>query len=458
MSGHRQSPEARSTRQTTTVRFRASELCRILDASLAGFDVDIDGATQDSRSLAPGMLFVPLVAERDGHDFIADAAANGAAAYLSERPRRADVAATAIIVADTAAALRVIGTNARHRLTGQVIAITGSVGKTSTKDLCAAAFGARWRTHASAKSFNNEIGVPLTLCNAPDDCEAAVVEMGARGLGHIAELCAIAAPTTAIVTLVGAAHLELFGDIDTVARAKGEIVESLPGSGLAVLNADDERVLAMRSRTTARVLTYGRLGEVRARDVVLDSELRPRFVVDTPWGSATVVLGARGAHNVTNALAAIGAAVAAGAPLEAVAAALGRPALSAWRMEVSRAPNGLLVINDAYNANPVSMRAALDALAAVTAVRRIAVLGPMAELGEGSVAAHRAAGAHAARLGIEVVAVATPHYGAMPVADADAALRALGAFGLGPNDAVLVKASRVNGLEGVAAALLDGGR
>ncbi len=440
------------------MRFRASELCRILDASLAGFDVDIEGAAQDSRSLAPGMLFVPLVAERDGHDFIADAAANGAAAYLSERPPRTDLDATAIIVADTAAALRAIGAHARRRLTGQVIAITGSVGKTSTKDLCAAAFGARWRTHASAKSFNNEIGVPLTLCNAPDDCEAAVVEMGARGVGHIAALCAIAAPTTAIVTVVGAAHLELFGDVDTIARAKGEIVESLPDSGLAVLNADDERVLAMRSRTTARVLTYGRLGDVRARDVVLDSEVRPRFVVDTPWGSATVVLGARGAHNVTNALAAIGAAVAAGAPLEAVAAALAQPALSPWRMEISRAPNGLLVINDAYNANPLSMHAALDALAAVSAARRIAVLGPMAELGEGSAAAHRAAGAHAARLGVEVVAVAAPHYGGMSVADADAALRALGALGLGPNDAVLVKASRVSGLERVAAALLDGGR
>ena len=382
--------------------------------------------------------------------------ANGAPAYLTQREPDVAVAATALVVADTAQALRRLGALARHRLTGQVVAITGSVGKTSTKDLCAAAFGAHWRTHASEKSFNNEIGVPLTLANAPDDAEAVVIEMGARGIGHIAELCAIASPRTAIVTTVGAAHLELFGDLDAVARAKGEIVESLPADGLAVLNADDDRVHAMRTRTAAQVITFGDIGDVRAREVVLDTELRPRFTVDTPWGSALVALGARGAHNVSNALAAIAAAVGCGAPLDAVADALAHPRLSPWRMELDRAASGLVVINDAYNANPVSMRAALDALVALPAVRRIAVLGPMAELGPGSADEHRAVAAHARAVGIEVISVGVEHYGGTVVEDIDEALAVLASRALGASDAVLVKASRVGGLEKLASSLLAG--
>ena len=436
------------------MRFHVRDLCNALDATLVGPDAQVDGATQDSRAVAPGMLFVPLVAERDGHDFIAVAVAGGATAYLTARRPNDQVDASALVVDDTAAALRALGAHARGRINGHVIAITGSVGKTSTKDLCAAAFASRWRTHASTKSFNNEIGVPLTLVNAPDDCEAAVVEMGARGIGHIAELCDIAKPTTAIVTVVGAAHLELFGDLAAVARTKGEIVESLPSSGLAVLNADDERVMAMASRTAARVLTYGAEGDIRPRDIVFDDQLRSRFLVDTPWGSASVVLGARGAHNVSNALAAIGAAVASGALLEQVAASLTEPALSPWRMEFAHAPSGLLVINDAYNANPVSMRAALDSLALVRAGRRLAVLGPMAELGAGEIDAHRAVAEHATSLGIEVIAIGTAHYGGAVVDDIAAAQQALAVLDLGPDDAVLVKASRVGGLERLAAALL----
>lgn len=433
-----------------------ASLAPVLDAVLVGDDAEVDGATQDSRALRPGMLFVPIVAERDGHDFLPAAVAAGAGAYLTARRAQPDLAVPALEVDDTARALRALGAHARGRIAGPVVAITGSVGKTSTKDLCAATFGARFRTHASTKSFNNEIGVPLTLVNAPDGTEVAVVEMGARGVGHIASLCEIATPTVAIVTVVGEAHLELFGDLDGVARGKGEIVDRLPAGGLAVLNADDPRVLAMRTRTAADVLTYGHAGEVRAVDVALDGELRPRFVAETPWGRVDVVLGARGAHNVANALAALGAAVHQGVPLADAAAALEHPPLSPWRMEVTRAASGAVILNDAYNANPQSMRAGIDALAALPAARRIAVLGRMAELGPDAAASHREIASHARALGIEVVAVGTEDYGIEPLDDVDAALDALVRRRVGEGDAVLVKASRVAGLERLAAALAGG--
>jgi UDP-N-acetylmuramoyl-tripeptide--D-alanyl-D-alanine ligase len=439
------------------VRFDVRDLLAPLGATQSGPDTVVSGASQDSRAIEPGMLFVPLVADRDGHDFIPAAVAAGSPAYLTARGPVADVAATALEVADTDLALRALGRVARARLTGPVVGITGSVGKTSTKDLCAVAFAAGFRTHASTRSFNNEIGVPLTLVNAPDDTQAAVVEMGARGVGHIAMLCGIASPTVAIVTTVGAAHLETFGDVDGVARAKGELVEAVPSTGLAVLNADDPRVVAMRRRTRAHVLTYGEAGEVRAEDVVLDDELRPSFLARTPWGPAKVRLSVRGLHNVGNALAALAAAVGCGVGLDEAAAALAEARLSPWRMDVQRRDDGLVVINDAYNANPVSMRAALDALAAAPATRRFAALGVMAELGDGTADAHREIAAYAQERGIEVIGVGTAAYGGAVVADVDDAVAALVARGLGAGDAVLVKASRVAGLERAASALLRAG-
>ncbi len=439
------------------MRFDVRDLHSPLGATQSGPDTVVRGASQDSRAIEPGMLFVPLVAERDGHDFVAAAVAAGAPAYLTSRGPVDGVPATALVVDDTELALGALGRFARQRLTGPVVGITGSVGKTSTKDLCAAAFAAGFRTHASTRSFNNEIGVPLTLANAPDDTQAAIVEMGARGAGHIAMLCGIASPTVAIVTAVGAAHLETFGDLDGVARAKGELVEALPSTGLAVLNADDHRVAGMRGRTRAHVLTYGAAGEVRAEDVALDDELRPSFVARTPWGPAEVRLAVRGLHNVANALAALGAAVGCGVEPDAAAAALGGARLSPWRMDVQRRADGLVVINDAYNANPVSMRAALDSLAAVPATRRFAALGVMAELGDGAAAAHREIAAYARERGVEVVGVGTDAYDGVAVAGADEAVALLVARGLGAGDAVLVKASRVARLERAASALLQAG-
>jgi UDP-N-acetylmuramoyl-tripeptide--D-alanyl-D-alanine ligase len=439
--------------ETAAMQFRAAEIAVIADGAVIGDDVVVDGATNDSRALVPGQLFVAIVAARDGHDFVGAAVAAGAPAYLSERGAFAGVDATAVLVDSTVAALADLGRAARDRLRGAVIGITGSVGKTSTKDLIAAALAPARRTSASEKSFNNELGVPLTLVNAPADVEAVVVEMGARGPGHIAHLCSIARPNIGVVTVVGDAHVEQFGSIEGVAEGKGELIAALPDDGVAVLNAGDPRVAAMASRTRAAILTYGDGGAVAARDVTMHDDLTSSFVADTPWGAVAVALGARGAHNIDNALAALAVAGACGVPLEAAAGGLREPKWSPWRMELHRTSRGTRVINDAYNANPTSMAAALRALAAVAARRRVAVLGVMAELGEGGAAHHRAVRELAESLGIEVIAVAAPAYGAGGVASIDEALDRIGE--VGPDDAILVKGSRVAGLEVLAARLLE---
>jgi UDP-N-acetylmuramoyl-tripeptide--D-alanyl-D-alanine ligase len=354
-------------------------------------------------------------------------------------------------------ALLDLGRGARRRLPDRVVGVTGSVGKTSVKDLLAAALAPTFRVAASAGSFNNEFGVPLTLVNAADDAEAVVVEMGARGPGHVALLCDVAAPTIAVVTQVAAAHTAVMGDLDAIARSKGELVEALPSKGTAVLNAEDPRVAAMAARTSAAVVRFGAGGDVVAEDVRLDDELRPTFRLRTPAGDADVRLGVAGRHQVDNALAAAGAALAAGAPVESVAEGLGAARLSPMRMALGRSPSGAVVLNDAYNANPASMAAALRALAAVPARRRIAFLGTMAELGERAAAEHREVAALAAELGVQVVAVAEPAYGVEVVPDVDAAAARARDLGLGDGDAVLVKASRVARLERLADALLAAG-
>ncbi len=411
---------------------------------LHGPDVEVAGATQDSRELVEGQLFVPVVAERDGHDFIPAALESGAAAYLSNGPTPGG---TAIVVDDTVAALQAIGRHGRNRLgESWVVGITGSVGKTSTKDLVAAIFATAGPTHASARSFNNELGVPLTILNAPDDVASLVVEMGTRGPGQIATLAAIAAPSIGIVTTVGAAHTSEFGSVEAVIEAKGELVESLPLNGFAVLNAEVPGVLAMASRTSAEVITFGRdEGDVHATSVVRNADLTSNFDLQTPWGSASVTLGARGDHNVVNACAAAAAALAAGLSLTNVVTGLARPDLSPWRMELLRTPTGTLVLNDTYNANPLSVEAALRSLVELDASAHVAVLGVMAELGEESDAEHERMAALAAELGVRLISVDAPYGGDDQVPNAfDAATIVLG---LGPDDAVLVKGSRVAELE-----------
>jgi UDP-N-acetylmuramoyl-tripeptide--D-alanyl-D-alanine ligase len=417
-----------------------------------GPDVEFDGASFDSRSTRPGQLFVPIVAERDGHDFIAAAYAGGAAAHLTSVSEPAAHGGTAIHVADTSAALLDLAAHARRTVEAQCVGITGSVGKTSTKDLVAAAIATSRRTVANVRSFNNEQGLPVTILDAPDDTEVFVLEMGMRGFGQITRLCDVARPTVGVVTAVGHAHTELVGGIEGVAKAKGELVEALPADGTAVLNADDHRVVAMAARTEAHVVTYGAAGDVRAVDLELDVHARARFTVESPWGRSQIRLPLSGVHMAANALAAIAVGGVLGVPLDAIAEGLATAELSAMRMELVDVPGGGIVINDAYNANPTSMRAALDSLAAMTAQRRVAVLGAMGELDDPAVG-HREVAEHARQLGVELVAVGTDLYGIAPVDDPVAALGALG-----DGDVVLVKASRAAGLERVVEALRDGGR
>lgn len=431
------------------MQLRTSDLATALGGHLHGPDVVVDGASIDSRSVGPGQLFVPIVAERDGHDFLPAALDAGAAAYLTSRD---PLGGTAIVVPDTLVGLQRAGHLARGRIDGHVVGVTGSVGKTSVKDLLAAVLSRTLRTTANERSFNNEMGVPLTLLGAPDGTEAIVVEMGARDVGHIADLCGIASPTIGIVTRVAAVHTEVFGSIEAVARAKSELVAELPSSGTAILNAGDPRVDAMAIVTDANVVTYGAGGEVRAVGVELDHELRGRYRLHSPWGEVDVELQVRGAHQVDNSLAAAAAALVCGLSLDDVAAGLGDAALSPWRMELATAPSGAVVLNDAYNANPTSVAAALESLAALPAERRTAVLGVMAELGDGADDEHAAIGDLARRLGIRVVAVAAPAYGGHDVSTVDEAVALLEPLQRG--DAVLVKGSRVAGLERLAALLL----
>lgn len=423
------------------MRFTTGEVARATGGRLVGDDLDLDGAAIDSRTLAPGQLFVPIVGDRDGHDFVDPSKGP----YLTSRD---PVGGTAIVVEDTGRALLDLGSWARRRLGDRVVGITGSVGKTTVKDLLASILRNRFVTAASPGNYNNELGLPLTLLNGPEGAEAAVLEMGARGIGHIAMLCEVGRPTIGIVTAVAAVHTEVFGTIDDVARGKSELVAALPRTGTAILNADDARCAAMADVTDARVLTYSVEGaaDLVADAVHFDDELHPTFVARTPWGDVELRVRARGVHQVANALAATGAALAVGATLEDVATGLVRAELSKWRMDLQRARSGALVLNDAYNASPPSMIAALRSLVALPAERHVAFLGTMAELDDAD-AAHREVAEAAESLGVRVVAVNESRYGTEEVESVDAAAVLLE---LGHGDAVLVKGSRVAGLERLA--------
>jgi UDP-N-acetylmuramoyl-tripeptide--D-alanyl-D-alanine ligase len=324
-------------------------------------------------------------------------------------------------------------------------------------------------------SYNNDIGLPLTVLTADEDTRYLVLEMGSRGPGHIARLCGVARPQVGVVLNVGSAHLGEFGSADGIAQAKGELVEALPEDGAAVLNADDPRVLGMAPRTRARVVTTGRGADadVRALDVTLDGSARPRFTLAAGGERHPVELQVVGEHQVANALSAAGAALAVGMGPAAVAAALSAAGpRSRWRMEVDRRSDGVTVVNDAYNANPESMRAALAALAGLPGERRVAVLGGMAELGADAAAEHERLGRDAAAAGVDLlVAVGADAVGIADGATAAgrrageesvhvpdrAAARALLVRTLRPGDVVLVKASRSYGLEVLAAEILSDG-
>ncbi|WP_326599500.1 UDP-N-acetylmuramoyl-tripeptide--D-alanyl-D-alanine ligase [Streptomyces sp. NBC_01803] len=433
----------------------------------------------DSRLTEPGSLFAALPGEHvDGHDFAVSAVAAGAAAVLATRP----VGVPAVVVDDVTDAL---GALARHTVGGlgtTVVALTGSAGKTSTKDLIAQLLERTGETVWTPGSFNNEIGLPLTALRAVESTRFLVLEMGARGIGHIRYLTSLTPPRIGLVLNVGTAHIGEFGGREAIATAKGELVEALPSAedgGVAVLNADDPLVRAMAARTAARTLFFGEAEDaaIRADNVGLTADGRPSFRLRTPTGCADVTMRLYGEHHVSNALAAAAVAHEVGMSATAIAETLSAAGpLSKWRMEVTERADGVTIVNDAYNANPESMRAALRALAAMGEAARArggrtwAVLGRMAELGDDALAEHDAVGRLAVRLNVSrLVSVggreaAWLDMGAknegswgeesVHVSDAQAAVELLRGE-LRPGDVVLVKASRAVGLERVALQLAD---
>ncbi len=452
---------------------------RVVDADP---DVVVDGpAFLDSRSPEPGGLFVAFVGEHvDGHDYALGAVEGGAAAVLGSRA----TGAPSVLVDDVQAALQELARAVLVRRRGlddvppvQVVAITGSQGKTSAKDMLGRVLSDHAPTVATAGSFNNELGLPLTVSRVTAETRFLVLEMGARGIGHLRELCEIAQPDISLVLNVGRAHIGEFGSQEAIAQAKGELVEALDaGGGTAVLNADDGRVRAMAERTSARALFFGRApgADVRLGEVTLDDLGRPSFDLAAGGHTEQVTLQLLGEHQATNAAATVATALAGGLRLAEVAESLrGIDHLSKWRMELHERADGLVVVNDAYNANPDSMRAALETLARMgqrSGRRTVAVLGAMLELGPTSQEEHLAVGALADGLGIdEIVVVGSGadgiHQALVAARGDDRTTRQVDTVEqaghwlrenvAGP-DVVLVKASRGGRLERVADMLTGG--
>lgn len=468
----------------------------------------------DSRAVTPGGLFLALPGARsDGHDFAAGAVAAGAAAVLAARPvgvpaiivepSPAADAGASVLEHDTdgagaavlAALARLAAAVAAELVAGglRIVGITGSSGKTSTKDLVAAVLSPLGEVIAPPGSFNNELGHPWTVLRAGPSTDFLVLEMSARHPGNIAALAAIAPPSVAVVLNVGTAHLGEFGSREAIAATKSELPQAVPSSGVVILNADDPAVAAMAEVTAARVVRVSRDAgaDVWADEVTLDELARPRFTLHTAGGQVPVVLAVHGDHQVSNALCAAAVALECGATLEQVAVALaGAGPVSRHRMQVTTRADGVTVVNDAYNANPDSMRAGLKALAWMARSggqersdsgsgsggqrrRSWAVLGEMAELGEDAISEHDGIGRLAVRLDVSRLIVVgsgrsagAMHHGAVmegswgsestQVPDADAAL-ALLREELGPGDVVLVKASNSAGLGPLADALAADG-
>ena len=445
------------------------EVARAVGGLPIGPDVRVTSVATDSRLVRPGALFVAMPGEHtDGGLFVPEAFRFGAAAALvrdgTETP------GPAVFVRSTREALLTLAAAERRGTDATVIGITGANGKTSTKDLIAAVLTPRLRTHASRDSFNNEVGLPITILDAPADTEALVCEMGARRAGDVALLCRVARPDVVVVTNVGMAHLEIFGSWEAIVEASAEPVDALGEDGVAVLNADDEVVATYASRSRGRVVTFG-LGagaDVRATDVTLGDDGCASFTLEIEGQRERVDLAVAGQHMVPNALAAAAVAWTLGLSAGECAAGLKGASVSRWRMETFTTAEGVRVINDAYNANPESVAAALKAarwIARDTAL--IAVLGPMAELGPIAAEEHARVGELATRLRVDrvvtvgeqaqAIAVAAVREGVEPgnvasYEDLDGALADVRAHAQ-PGDVVLVKASRVAGLERLAEAL-----
>ncbi len=442
----------------------------------------VTGLAVDSREVSPACIFAALPGERtDGHDHIPAALEAGARLILVSRQRAEldEVIVTAarrgvsvVRVDDVLKAVQDIASWHRSRLRCAVIGVTGSSGKTTTKDLLTAALAVDMRVVATSGNRNNELGVPLTVLAAGSDTDALVVEMGMRGLGQIERLCEIARPHFGLVTNVGTSHIEILGSQDAVAQAKGELVRSLPADGAAFLNGDDEFSLALSDAASCPVTFYGvsSRATVRAENIELDEASLASFDLVTNQGTVRVTLSVPGRHNVYNALAAAAVALRLAVPLERVAEGLAAASFSGMRMEAVNTAGGVTVLNDAYNANPSSMAAAVDTLAAMVSTgRRIAVLGDMAELGSLTELAHFHMGEQVARSGVEVLvtvgerarriadgakAEGMPETDVRPCASVEEAIEVLDDLVVA-GDVVLVKASRVMGLEAVVEGIVS---
>lgn len=448
---------------------RMSDVARAAEGLFLGEDVEVTSVAIDSREVMPGALFVALPGERtDGGRFVPEAFANGAAGVLVRDGL--DVDGPAVSVRSTGEALMMLARDERSRMSARVVAVTGANGKTSTKDMAAGVLATTFRTHASRESFNNEVGLPVTLLGAALDTEVLVVEMGARHVGDVALLCGIARPQVAIVTNVGVAHLEVFGSWERIVEASAEPVDALGVDGIALLNADDPVVAGYAERCAGRVLTFGLspTADVRADEVTLGADGCASFTLVSAGERVPVTLSVPGEHMVSNALAATAAGVTLGVPLDLCAGALAEAAVSAWRMETFTTGDGVRVVNDAYNANPESMAAALRAARWMAGDGHlIAVLGTMAELGPIAAREHERIGELAARIRVDrliavgesagPIAVAGLREGVEPenVACYDDPQEALDDVRrtARPGDLVLFKGSRVAGLERLAEAM-----
>jgi UDP-N-acetylmuramoyl-tripeptide--D-alanyl-D-alanine ligase len=435
------------------------------DGRLIGEDRPLDGISTDSRSLPPGALFAAIRGDRfDGHEFADDAAARGAIALLVER--FLPIALPQVVVEDTLRALTACARAHRRRFSGPLIAVTGSNGKTTTKEMIGAILSRRGPSLITKGNLNNHLGVPLTLLRLRDEHQSAVIEMGANHRGEIAHLASIAEPGVGLVTNAGAAHLEGFGSLEGVAAAKGEIFAALPPTGIAVINADDRFAASWRSTAAARsVLTFGveEPADFTARDIqssVGAGAPMIDFDLVSPVGTARARLGLAGLHNLRNALGAAAASHAAGAGLEDIVQGLADVKAVRGRLEFKPAINGALLVDDSYNANPGSLKAGLDAFQAFAGLRWL-VLGDMMELGPASAELHAEVGRYAKASGIVRLLAFGPQSrsaaeafgeGGSWFADIDG-LIADATRSLTRDVAVLVKGSRANRLERVTAAL-----
>ena len=432
--------------------------------------VPVTGVSTDTRTLNAGDLFVALRGENfDGHEYVSAAISKGAVGAIVDLARCDLLSDTRVLVtgvSDTLTAYGFLAREWRRQFTVPVIGVTGSVGKTTTKEMLAAALSPLGPILKTEKNENNEIGVPQLLLRLDETHKAAVVEMGMRGVGQIKYLAEIAEPTIAVVSRIGENHIELLGSMDAIADAKGELIEALPPLGLAVLNADDPYLPRLQQKAQhCRVATYGFAegADLRATDTRLDATGEAWDVVLEAQGrSAALRVPSPSRHDISNALAAILVAVSLGVPLESACEALGSYQNVGMRMEVIKTSIGATILSDCYNAAPTSMRSALDTLASFPSEsgRRLAFLGDMRELGDFAPGMHAEVVVHAELLHLsEIYAVGPVSSAQMVRADrsfeesAQAAQWAVSGLNLQLGDIVLVKGSRAMAMERIVEAL-----